>query len=374
MKIDVILPCGGSGSRTGLSYNKLFADIGGSKVIEKTISAFCRSNVDKIIIACSERDENAFKQIAENYDKNIITVRGGETRGDSVYNALLVSDADMVAIHDGARPFVSESVIDAAFDTALEKGTAVVCIPVTDSIRKKTEGGSVAVDRSQYFSVQTPQVFDRIKITRAYELARKDGYVATDDATVYEKYAGEVAISPGDPANKKITTASDLAVCTPRGFRVGSGWDTHALGTGRKLIIGGVDIPHDKGLIGHSDADVLVHAVMDAVLGALGRRDIGKLFPDTAPAYKGADSMKLLEKVVAMMKEDGYALNNLSAVVMAQKPKLSPYIPTMARNLADAFGAEVSAVNVAATTTERLGMVGREEGISAFCYCSLIKR
>lgn len=373
MKFDVILPCGGTGSRTGLSYNKLFADIGGVKVIEKTIAAFCRDDVSKIIISCSEKDENDFKKIAENFDKEIITVRGGDTRGRSVYNALLACDGEYVAIHDGARPYVSKDVIDRAFAKAAECGSAVVCVPSTDSLRKKTGRGTEAVDRSDYYCVQTPQVFERNKIVRAYELAADDNFKATDDATIYERYFGSVAISEGDPSNKKITNACDLQGVTPEGFRVGSGWDTHALGEGRKLIIGGVDIPHDKGLIGHSDADVLVHAVMDAVLGALGRRDIGKLFPDTDPQYKGADSMKLLSKVVELMNEDGYSLNNLSAVVMAQKPKLSPHIPLMAKNLAEAFSSDVSAINVAATTTEKLGMVGREEGISAFCYCSLIK-
>lgn len=373
MKFDVILPCGGTGSRTGLSYNKLFADIGGVKVIEKTIVAFCRDDVKKIIIASSKEDENSFRQIAQNFDKEIIVVRGGDTRGRSVYNALLASDADFVAIHDGARPFVSKEVIDNAFSTAEKFGAAVTCVPSVDSLRIKTAKGSSAVERSQYYCVQTPQVFNRTKIMRAYELAANDNYQATDDAAIYERYFGEVAISEGDPSNKKITTASDLNGYIPHGFRVGSGWDTHALVEGRKLILGGVEIPHTKGLLGHSDADVLTHAVMDSVLGALGKRDIGKLFPDTDPAYKGADSMKLLDKVVDIMKEEGYSLNNLSAVVMAQKPKLSPYIPTMAENLAKAFGCEVSAINVAATTTEKLGMTGREEGISSFCYCSLKK-
>lgn len=374
MKFDVILPSGGTGSRTGLSYNKLFADIGGLTVIEKTVSVFCRDDVEKIVIACSEADEPRFREIAKNCDKKIILVRGGDTRGKSVYNALLACDAEYVAIHDGARPFADKKTVDSAFATAEKYGTAVVCVPVTDSLRKKTASGSVGVDRSEYFVVQTPQIFGREKILKAYALAEKDGFSATDDASVYERYFGDVAISEGDPSNKKITTAEDVASLTPQGFRVGTGWDTHALAEGRKLVLGGVEIPHTKGLVGHSDADVLVHAVMDAVLGALGRRDIGVLFPDTDPAYKGADSMKLLEKVVTLMKDDGYELNNLSAVIMAQKPKLSPHIPTMTQNIAEAFGAPTSAVNVAATTTEKLGMTGREEGISAICYCSLAKR
>lgn len=374
MKFDVIIPCGGSGSRTGLQYNKLFADIGGAKVIEKTISAFCRDDVQKIILPCSDGDRAAFGEIAKNFDKEIILVCGGDTRGKSVTNALAHVTAEYVAIHDGARPFVSKAVIDDAFSSALAHGAAVACIPVADSLRKKTADGSEAVDRSEYFAVQTPQVFRTQEIARAYALADEDGFSATDDAAVYERYFKKVAISRGEPANTKITTFVDVCRCAPRGFRVGSGWDTHALAEGRKLVLGGVLIPHVKGLVGHSDADVLVHAVMDAVLGALGRRDIGKLFPDTDPAYAGADSMKLLSVVVGLMNEDGYALNNLSAVVMAQKPKLSPYIPTMQKNLAAAFGADESAINVAATTTEKLGMTGREEGISAFCYCSLSKK
>lgn len=373
MKFDVILPCGGTGSRTGLSYNKLFADIGGVSVIEKTLSAFCRDDVARIIIAYSEKDEEKFRDLTKNYDKEILLVRGGDTRGKSVYNALLRSESDYVAIHDGARPFADKKVIDDAFDSALKYGASVACVPVTDSLRKKTEDGSVSVDRNDYFAVQTPQVFERAKILRAYELAEKDGFTATDDAAIYERYFGSVAVAEGSYQNYKITTAQDLERFVPRDFRVGSGWDTHALAEGRKLIIGGVDIPHDKGLVGHSDADVLIHAIMDAVLGALGRRDIGKLFPDTDPAYEGADSMRLLDKVISLMQEDGFRLNNLSAVVMAQKPKLSPHIPTMTQNVAAAFGIDPSRINIAATTTEKLGMVGREEGISSFCYCSLVK-
>ena len=373
MKADVIIPCGGSGSRTGLSYNKLFADLGGVKVIEKTLSAFCRDDVAKIILPCSEKDEKLFKEISLNFDKDIVIVHGGATRGESVKNALAFCNEKFVAIHDGARPFVSQSVITRAFEIAEKSGAAVTCVPVTDSVRKKEKDGSVAVNRHDYYSVQTPQVFKTEEIKRAYTLAEKDGFTATDDAAVYERYIAKVAISEGDPLNKKITTAADLTAFVPEDFRVGTGWDTHALAEGRKLILGGVDIPHTKGLVGHSDADVLVHAAMDAVLGALGRRDIGTLFPDTDPAYKGADSMKLLEHVISLMKEDGYRLNNLSAVIMAQKPKLSPYIPSMAANLATAFSVDISRINVAATTTEKLGMVGREEGISAICCCSLVR-
>lgn len=373
MKTDVILACGGSGSRTGLPYNKLFADLGGITVIEKTVSAFMRDDVNRIIVSCAEKDESALKKLFDGYEKEIVFVRGGATRGQSVRNALLACVSQFVAIHDGARPFVSAKVIDDAFSTAEAQGSAVVCVPVTDSLRMIRDGSSEAVDRSAYYAVQTPQVFETDKIGRAYEEAEKDGFAATDDAAVYERYIGKVAISPGDPANKKITTASDLQAYVPQGFRVGTGWDTHALAEGRKLVLGGVTVPHYKGLVGHSDADVLVHAVMDAVLGALGRRDIGKLFPDTDPAYKGADSMKLLAEVVRLMKDDGFALNNLSAVIMAQKPRLSPFIPQMAQNLADAFGSPLPTLNVAATTTEKLGMTGREEGISAICYCSLKK-
>lgn len=373
MKTDVILACGGSGSRTGLPYNKLLADVGGITVIEKTVAAFMREDVNKIVISCAEKDEASFKALFCGYDKDIAYVRGGATRGQSVRNALLVCESEYVAIHDGARPFVNSRVIDDALNTAQRYGAAVACVPVTDSLRIKTDGGSESVDRSAYYAVQTPQVFRTQEIVRAYALAEKDGFSATDDAAVYDRYIGKAAISRGDPANVKITTASDLKGFLPQGFRVGTGWDTHALAEGRRLVLGGVDVPHYKGLVGHSDADVLAHAVMDAVLGALGKRDIGKLFPDTDPAYKDADSMKLLDKVVELMKADGYRLNNLSAVIMAQKPKLSPFIPQMAQNLADAFGSDVSAVNVAATTTEKLGMAGREEGMSAICYCSLSK-
>lgn len=375
MKIDVILPCGGSGTRAKLGYNKLLFDLGGITVIEKTLSRFYRDDVDKIVISCSDGDLGAFTKLTQGAPIKILFAKGGRTRGESVFNALSLCDSDFVAVHDGARPFVTQKIIDDAFATAQQKGSAVACVPVTDSLRRKCDDGtSVSVDRSEYYNVQTPQVFPTQKLLQAYELAKKEGFEASDDAQIYEKYIAPAAISQGGYENVKITTANDLALAIPSGYRVGTGWDTHRLVEGRKLILAGVDIPHDKGLLGHSDADVLAHAVMDAILGAVGKRDIGVLFPDTDDSFKDADSMKLLDKVVALAKSDGYVINNLSAVILAQKPKLMGYIPAMVQNLASALGVSPDRINVAVTTTEKIGDIGREEAISASAYCSLFKR
>lgn len=375
MKVNVIIPCGGSGSRMGLNYNKIFADLGGTSVIKKTLDAFNRNDVAKIIIPCTPKDREQLSETTCLFDKQIILCDGGATRSQSVINALsfVDDDCDYIAIHDGARPFVSQKVIDDAFNTALQHNSGVACVPVIDSLRKIQGDLSISVNRNDYYSVQTPQVFEKNSLLKAYKLADTDKYYPSDDAQVYEKYIAPVHISQGSYDNIKVTTPSDIANTLPQGFRVGTGWDTHMLVEGRKLILGGVLIPHSKGLLGHSDADVLVHAVMDAVLGALAKRDIGILFPDNDNTYKDIDSMLLLKKVIQLMHSEGYTLNNLSAVILAQKPKLAGHIPAMVQNLSEAFGVSKEQINISATTTEKLGMVGREEGISSSAYCSLVK-
>lgn len=269
----------------------------------------------------------------------------------------------IVLIHDGARPFVSRQVIDNVLRMTCQTGAAVAAVPVKDTIRKKQE----TLDRSELYAVQTPQGFFLDEILEAYRKADAEGMNGTDDASIAEYSGRQVSIAEGDYANIKITTREDL----PMSFRSGTGYDVHRLVTGRKLILGGVDIPYDLGLDGHSDADVLVHAIMDALLGAAALGDIGRHFPDTDPAYKGADSLKLLEHVGGLLSDAGYQICNIDAVIIAQRPKLAPFIGEMERNIASALGIENDQVNVKATTTEKLGFEGRQEGISSQAVCMI---
>ena len=295
-------------------------------------------------------------------------VAGGDCRRRSVRSGLaaLPEEVKIVAVHDAARPFVSPEAVRETVQSAREWGSGVISTPVTDTIKRVGPDGAVeTLDRSQLRAVQTPQTFDCAKLKAAHERAEAEGFDATDDAALFEHYYGSVRLvtAPGAEANIKLTNPADFEKLSRPAMRIGSGYDAHRLAEGRKLILCGVDVPHTRGLDGHSDADVAVHALMDALLGALGEGDIGRHFPDSDPAYKGISSMLLLEQVMKIVREHGYVVANADVTIVAQKPKLAAYIPVMRENLARALGTD--AVNVKATTTERMGFEGEELGISA---------
>lgn len=238
------------------------------------------------------------------------------------------------------------------------------------------------LDRSRLWAVQTPQIFRPELLREGFALARERRLDVTDDASLVEALGGQVALIMGDYDNRKITTPEDLAWAQdlaerregkPMEFRIGSGYDVHRLVEGRPLILCGVTVPWDKGLDGHSDADVALHALMDALLGAAGLGDIGRLFPDTDDAYLGADSRKLLAAVLEKLWAAGWQVNNVDVTIIAQRPKLAPYEPAMLENLIADLGLPRDAVNVKATTTEKLGFTGRGEGIAAEAVASLTR-
>ena len=291
-----------------------------------------------------------------------------------MYNALreagrLDPGTAYVLVHDAARPFVTEDVVQEVIRGAFDRGAAVPCVAVKDSLRENEGERSRCVDRSRFFAVQTPQGFRKELLDEAYEKACKDGFSGTDDASLVERLGYNVEIVDGDYDNIKITTKEDL----PMENRIGTGFDVHRLVEGRKLILGGVEIPYEKGLDGHSDADVLIHALMDALLGAAAMGDIGRHFPDTDDAYKGISSMKLLDRVNNILAENMYSIGNADITVIAQKPKLSPYIEKMRENVADVLGIGKDLINIKATTTEKLGFTGRGEGIAAEAVCSIYR-
>ena len=368
--ICALIAAAGSGTRTGLKDNKIFFDIDGRSVIERSVGAFLEHDrVDGAVIVCAEKDKARLEGI---FGDRVEYVLGGDTRGESVKNGLnaIFGRYDKVLIHDGARPFVTEEIIDRVIDNISEGVGAVACVRVTDTVKTVDGEGFVTgtPDRSTLFNAQTPQGFMTDEILAAYNTVTEQ---TTDDCAVFEAAGKRIITVEGGYFNKKITTAED--VCMPKVFLSGIGYDVHRLVPERRLVLGGVTVPHELGLLGHSDADVLVHAIMDALLGAAGMHDIGRHFPDSDERYKGISSILLLKEVVGLLKDNGFGIVNISAVVMAQRPKLKPYIDIMNQNIADAIGIDVSRVNVAATTTEGLGFEGREEGISAQATAMLTK-
>ena len=362
MKFDVILACGGKGDRCNLGYNKLAFNVGGISVLEKTLSCFYHEDINKIIISHNKNDIEWIKSLP--LPDNAILCLGGETRGQSIRNALQLVESEYAIIHDGARPFLPRTCLIDGMKDAIQYGTSVLYTQSVDSLRILSGEDSQPIDRSNIVRIQTPQIFKTEEIKKAYALACENASF-TDDATLYEEYVKKpIHLTKGSESNIKITTQEDCKKAIGSDLLIGNGWDTHRLDFDRDLILGGIKIPHDKGLVAHSDGDVLIHAIMDAILSAMHERDIGVLFPDTDDKYKNISSVKLLQEVLELVNSKGLSVKSISAVVMAQKPKLSPHIPTIQNNLAKIIGIDEDSVSISATTTEKLGLAGREEGIS----------
>ena len=362
---SVIIAAAGSGSRMGNSENKIFLDIDGVPMIKATVDKFtCIDGIKEIIIAYNKSDLKRIKEILSDYD--VVYVEGGATRTQSVSNALKNVTCPYVLVHDAARPFVSKELIKRIMDKTVECGACIPVVDVIDTV-KVVENDEVkrTLDRNKLKLVQTPQGFDTAKLIKAYNTSKS----RTDDSAVYEAFGEKVYCAEGERTNAKITVKEDLTPVR----HVGNGFDTHRLVENRKLILGGVEIPYNKGLLGHSDADVLIHAIMDALLSASGLRDIGYYFPDTDNQYKDISSIELLKRVKVMLDENNYKVINISASILDQKPKLSSYIPQMKENIARILDMNVSDIGISATTTEGIGLVGREEGISVYAVALLEK-
>ena len=363
---DVIIPAAGESSRFSDNLNKLFCTVNGRTVLENSVLPFLAfPGLEKIIVAVNDENFARARSLFDGYE-NVTVISGGSTRTDTVKRALERVTADFVLIHDGARPFVSDNVIKNVLDALNDVDAVVPVIKLDDSVAN-VKNGYRAADREDFRRVQTPQGFRTEKLKTAYARITSS---FTDDASVYLTLYDDAKAVDGDVKNVKITRFPDLETSS---YRTGVGIDVHKLVENRKLVLGGVEIPFEKGLLGHSDADVLTHAVMDSLLGALALGDIGKHFPDTDPDFKGADSIDLLKRVCGLVREKGYALGNLDATVIAQSPKLSPYIERMRQNIADACGCHVSFVSIKATTEEGLGFTGDGSGISAHCVALLTK-
>ena len=377
-----IILAGGSGSRMGAGKNKVLLSLGGEAVILRSARAF-EGLVDGLVVVSRQEDMADVQALLADAQVSAAVVPGGATRQDSVWNGLqaLPEDCDYVLIHDGARCLVDEGTIRRAMQSAEACRSGVAAIPVVDTIKIAGEDEviSATVDRDILRAVQTPQAFEADLIRTAHRKAQEDRFQGTDDASLVEHLGLPVYMTLGSKHNIKLTTPEDIAMAEAilnqtaplPDLRVGQGYDVHRLVEGRDLILCGVKVPHTLGLLGHSDADVALHALMDAMLGAAALGDIGRHFPDSDPQYKGISSMKLLEHVVNLLTQHHLRVANADVTIVAQKPKLLPHIPQMRENVAAALRLPVERVNVKATTTEKLGFEGEQLGISAQAMCLL---
>ncbi|MBN2282605.1 MAG: 2-C-methyl-D-erythritol 4-phosphate cytidylyltransferase [Deltaproteobacteria bacterium] len=402
MRTVAIIVAGGSGKRMNTPVPKQFINLGGMPVLSRTISRFEQaSSVTRIVLVVPKGDmEHVRHSIVgvQPRTKVIDVVAGGAARQDSVRNGLgaVGDEADIVVIHDGVRPFVDVALIEQVIAEAVRFGAAALAVPVRDTVKAVGTGGVVldTPDRETLRFIQTPQAFQREILAEAYRKAYQDGFYGTDDAGLVERMGHPVRVMEGSYRNIKITTEDDLllagllaeaedgepgegdAVGRYSGvwsMKTGFGYDSHRFVEGRPLYLGGVEIPHDKGLLGHSDADVLLHAIGDAILGALGAGDLGRHFPDSDPRYRNIRSRNLLSEICDMVHAGKFRVSNVDATIILEHPKLATYRDAITRSTASILGIPEKAVNVKAKTNEGMGFIGRGEGIAAMAVVTLEK-
>lgn len=368
--VCAVICAAGKGLRAGFEKNKLFAPLRGKSILEHTLSAFDFSLIDEILVTASKEDFAKISDICKAFPRTK-PVLGGDTRSASVYNALKAATCDIVLIHDGARPFVTQTAIENCIKSVQAYGSGICAVPCTDTIAVCDDGKIKNVPaRDTLRQIQTPQGFYLENIRYAYERAFENAdKTYTDDSSVFADYCGTPHICDGDRANKKLTYAEDF---TDHSARCGYGVDTHAFGKPQNyVVLGGVKIPSESGLIAHSDGDVLIHAVMDALLSAAGLRDIGYYFPDTDEKWRGAASTEMLKQVLGMLYEQSYAVKNLSIAIQAERPRLAKYIEDMKNTLSGVLKIDPTAIGITAGTNEGLGYVGEGKGITVHAYVLL---
>lgn len=384
---SAVIAAGGSGTRMGGNVPKQFVRIGGIPIIVRTLLKFetC-SDIDEIIVVIRDCDIETVKILLDEYKitKRTRIVKGGATRQASVLNGINAASGRFVFIHDAARPFVTPEQISEVVSETHRFGAATLGVPIKDTLKTVKKDGMISetVDRENKYSIQTPQGFEIEMIRAAHREAERKGVSVTDDCALAELSGASVKVVEGSSLNIKLTTPEDIILAegilnSEKGeteqVRVGLGYDVHRLVKERELILGGIKIPYELGLLGHSDADVLLHSIMDAMLGAAALGDIGTHFPDTDEKWRGADSCMLLAAVRNILKENGFSVVNIDATIIAQKPKLADFIPHMREKISEVLEISAACVSVKATTTEKLGFCGRGEGIAAEAICMIKK-
>lgn len=372
----VIIPAAGSGSRMQTDTPKQFLNLAGKPLLVHSISTFANCPfIEKVVVPVSEDMLATTRRVLARYnldDSKTVVVAGGSRRQDSVKRGLdaLGEDFEIVLVHDAARPMVSADLIERVYKGVIDRDAAIAAIPVKDTLKKSGSDKLVlhTVDRNALWQAQTPQGARKALLEKAF-LANGEDEV-TDESSLLEKAGISVLIALGDESNFKITRKEDLVLAesilsdTAGIIRIGHGFDAHRFADGRALVLGGVDIQYDQGLAGHSDADVVCHALCDALLGAIGCGDIGTHFPDNDVQYKGISSLILVDKVIDLYKTRDLGLNNADITIICQAPKLAPHIESMKAQLAKHCRVKTDRINIKATTTEKMGYTGRGEGIS----------
>ncbi len=393
--VYALIPAAGRAARFSKEHsssgNKMFASLLDQPVLRWTVEAFAaHPEVDGVVVVAAPDEVSQCREALSGLPNVLAVVPGGANRQASVAMGLFAlggAPDDLVLVHDGARPLVTTDVISRCLKAAREHGNAVAALPVADTLKAVDDAQTVqrTVDREGLWAVQTPQVFPVSVLYQAHTQARDAGWLGTDEASLVEMFGDSpVHLVSGDPANFKITHPEDLALAeavlsarastpmsqTPQ-TRIGFGYDIHPLIEGRPLMLGGVSVPSERGLDGHSDADVLLHALCDALLGAAALPDIGHLFPNTDLAYKDISSLLLLRHVAARVAEMGGTIVNVDMTLIAEAPKIAPYVAQMRQTIAEALTLDPSRVGIKATTNEGLGSLGRGEGMAAHAVASV---
>ena len=374
MHVSAIIAAGGRGSRFGGTQPKQLQPLAGVPILKRTVDVFLNGYAfDEVVVALPS-------DLAANppaYLDDVIVVEGGERRQDSVANAVraVAPSSQVIVIHDAARPLVTPAVIERTIAAAIKHGAAIAALPARDTVKRGDASRVIrgTLPRDEIFLAQTPQAF-RVGVLRDALAIASTATDATDEAMLAEAAGHHVHLVEGDPRNLKITTPDDLMLAEAlaprearpaRTGRAGIGYDLHRLVEGRPLILGGVTIPSDRGALGHSDADVVCHAITDAVLGAASLGDIGRHFPDVDPRWKDASSLDLLRRAIAMLADEGLQVGNVDVTVILERPKIKDHIAAMRGALADALGVDVTRVSIKGKTNEGMDAIGRGEAIAA---------
>ena len=366
-----IVVAAGQGLRAGQALPKQFATWRGKPVVRHSVETLLNAGATAVLVAIPEGGEDIAKAALNGLDVQFVT--GGETRQASVLNALeALNGSERVLIHDAARPVLPVEVIERLLLSLEANPGAIPVLPVVDSLAVD-EGGVMAgtADRETLRRVQTPQAFRYADILAAHRAwtGPKD---AGDDAQVLRAAGGTIGLVEGSEALKKLTFAEDFVTELPL-VRMGSGFDVHRLVAGEELWLGGIHIEHEKGLAGHSDADVALHAITDAILGAVAMGDIGDHFPPSDPKWRGASSDRFLQHAAGLAADAGYRIGNVDLTIICEAPKIGPHREAMRCRIAELLDVDIAAISVKATTTERLGFTGRGEGIAAQAVATVIR-
>jgi 2-C-methyl-D-erythritol 4-phosphate cytidylyltransferase/2-C-methyl-D-erythritol 2,4-cyclodiphosphate synthase len=388
-RVWAVVPAAGRGERFDAASPKQYAPLLGATVIEWSLRALlAEPRVQGIAVALAAEDERWPAVAARLGDSRLMRAAGGASRQESVANGLSLLEShaaadDWVLVHDAARPCLTAGELHALLQ-ALDEGAggAMLAVPVTDTVKRERDGYSGGtVDRSGLWRALTPQAFAFGALRQALADAARDGAAVTDEAQAMERLGHAPRLVAGSPFNIKLTRREDIlaaaailsssimgastTVTGDTGMRIGQGFDAHTFGEGDHVMLGGVHIAHPRGVVAHSDGDVVIHALCDAVLGALGQGDIGVHFPDSDPRYRGADSRTFLRETAAKMRAAGLRLVNADLTVLAEAPRIAAHRAAMAANLAADLGVPATSINIKATTTERMGFIGRGEGLAA---------